>query len=168
MSPRRVACLWYRSSLDAHVDGALGPRTARRLDRHLARCPDCRRRVDETAALIARVRAAAAGPVPEPDWTAFWPGIRARLSRPARPVRDPWWLPVWKPIWGHPRLSGALATACLVLALGLGFWPGQEVEGLGQVVVQDVATGRPDSAVMVYAGRHEPVTVIWLFTQDTD
>ena len=32
----------------------------------------------------------------------------ADRAEPPRPLREPWWLPFWKPVWGHPRM--ALAT----------------------------------------------------------
>jgi hypothetical protein len=105
--------------------------------------------------------------VPEPDWTAFWAGIRARIpAETARPVRDSWWLPLWRPFWGHPRvaLGGALAG---VLALALMLWPAAEdptsMAWAGPVIVQDVSTPDPDRSVMVYSSPDKTLTVIWLF-----
>ena len=164
---RYVGCLWTRSRLDAYADGELAGRIARWVEGHLHACSRCRARVDEAVVLATRVRDAAL-PVAEPDWQTFWPGIEARIRTVTTPVvRDPWWLPFWRPIWGHPRVA-ALATASLLVVAGAGLWTGQDPDGPGgQVVVQDVATGRPDSAVMVYAGRREP-TVIWIFDKDPD
>ena len=40
--------------LHAYLDGELAPVDARGVDAHMAQCPDCRRRLDEERALIAR------------------------------------------------------------------------------------------------------------------
>ena len=162
---RYAACLWNRSRLDAYADGELSGGPARRVEGHLRGCPDCHARVDAVLALSGRVRGVALEAA-EPEWRPFWPGIVARIQAGTAPVvRDPWWLPFWRPVWGHPRVA-ALATASLLLVAGAGVWTGNEAD-LGQVVVQDVGTSRPDSSVMVYASSREP-TVIWLFDQDRD
>lgn len=164
---RYAVCLWNHSCLDAYADGELAGRIARRVERHLRACPRCRARVDRTVGLATHVRDEAL-PVAEPDWRTFWPGIEARIRTATTPVvRDPWWLPFWRPVWGHPRVA-ALATVSLLVVVGAGLWTGHDPDGLGgQVVVQDVATGRPDSSIMVYAGRQQP-TVIWVFDRDPD
>ena len=102
--------------------------------------------------------------VGEPDWAGFWPGVQARILRDAprpAPVRDAWWLPIWRPFWGHPRLSlgGALAAGLLV-ALSLGSVP--EPDEPAAVIVQDVSTPDPGKSVMVYSIPGQPGTVIWL------
>ena len=119
-----------------------------------------RRELRETAPALA-----------EPDWARFWPGIQTRLRlEAARPMRESWWRPFWKPVWGHPRMAMATSSALAVL-LAVSFWPGGEgeilVAGAEPVVVQDVDTPDPDGSVMVYsAPDHGPdrgVTVIWVF-----
>ena len=43
---------------------------------------------------------------------------KTKLTRP-RPVRESWWFPFWKPVWGHPRLAfGAVLLAVLLLKVG--------------------------------------------------
>ena len=162
---RYAGCLWNRSRLDAYADGELRAGSVRAVEGHLRECAPCRARVEDTRALATRVLEGDLA-APEPDWQRFCPGVESRIrAGAATPVRDPWWLPFWMPVWGHPRVA-ALATAGLLMALGAGLWPGTEPEALaGQVVVQDVATARPDSSVMVYSGHQEP-TVIWLLAQD--
>jgi anti-sigma factor RsiW len=160
-----LGCLWTRPYLERHVDGALSPRVARRVDAHLGACSDCLGRIESFRRLRALVRAAAA--VSDPDWSGFWPAIRARIPVQApQPVRDSWWLPLWRPVWGHPRvaLGGALAGA---LALALTLWPGADDPGsqawAGPVIVQDVSTPDPEQSVMVYSSPDKTLTVIWLF-----
>jgi hypothetical protein len=108
---------------------------------------------------------------PEPDWAGFWTAVRARIdTEPARPIREPWWLPFWKPVWGHPRVALATGLATVTL-LSVPFWPVDEGEFLpawaGPVMVQDVGTADPDGSVMVYSdsdrGSERGVTVIWVF-----
>jgi len=114
------------------------------------------------------VRAAAPRPA-DPDWSAFWPVIRHRIQTEApRPMRDAWWLPLWKPVWGHPRMATSAAMAGAVL-LTLTLWPGgQEVTTAlaDSVTVQDVAAHDPHRSVMVYSNKGD-VTVIWMFAADT-
>ncbi len=122
---------------------------------------------------MGRLRALVQGALPapaEPDWSGFWPALRARLllERP-RPFRDAWWLPFWRPFWGHPRLAlGGVMVA--VFAATLSFWPGGEVmppaAWAAPVVVQDVATADPNRGVMVYSNPEHEVTVIWVFNSE--
>jgi hypothetical protein len=104
-----------------------------------------------------------------PDWGGFWPGIESRiLSEPPRPVRDAWWLPVWRPVWSHPRMAlGGAAAACGLLLWAI--WPVPDGEPPvawgGRVAVQAVHTADPDGSVMVYSSPDHP-TVIWVFGSD--
>src|SRR5262249_41486159 len=141
---KNLACLWIRPRVERYVDGALRTGTARRVERHLTSCPACLTRVEDLHRLRVLVQGATAE-VAEPDWAAFWPGVQARIRREAPrsgPVRDAWWLPLWRPFWGHPRLSlgGVLAAG---LALGVFLWPAADNPGstawAGPVIVQDVA-----------------------------
>ena len=102
-------------------------------------------------------------PVAEPDWSGFWPVVRARIaSEEPRPVRESWWVPYWKPFWGHPRLAfGGALLAVLVVAFSL--WPADDAAFASQVSVQDVSADDPDRSVMVYSSRDHGVTVIWVF-----
>lgn len=161
----RLGCWWNRSRLGAYADGALeSGAQQRRVAAHLDRCISCHHESDRLARLRLLTRSIAAG-VEEPDWSGFWPAIQARIAREApRPIRDSWWLPAWKPFWGHPRISIAGAMAAGLL-LTFGFWPGSEdipVASAVPVVVQDVGTEDADGSVMVYS-RPGDVTVIWLF-----
>lgn len=144
----------------------MGPRAARWIEAHLRACRDCLARVEGTRRLRALVNSAGVDPL-EPDWSGFWPGIQARIAREKpRPVKDAWWLPVWRPFWGHPRLSlgGALAAGLL---LSLSLWSSSpEAPAPMPVIVQDVSTPDPEKSVMVYSIPDQAVTVIWLFNAD--
>ncbi len=161
------ACLWNRSRLERYADGALSPRVKRSVEAHLARCGRCLLRVEGQMHLQGLVKSALPEPA-EPDWAGFWPGVQARIVRdPPKAIRDPWWAPLWRPVWGHPRLavSGAMVAA---LALIFTLWPGRggqvpAVWAAGQVVVQDINTTDPERAVMVYSTPDQALTVIWLF-----
>ena len=109
--------------------------------------------------------------VAEPDWTGFWSGVQTRLrTEGAPPMREAWWRPLWKPVWGHPRMAMATSGALAVL-LAVSLWPGSEGEvqiaDAAPVVVQDVDTPDPDGSVMVYSapdrGPERGVTVVWVF-----
>jgi anti-sigma factor RsiW len=164
-----LGCLWNRSRIEPFADVALPARAMRAVARHLTGCASCRTRMERLTALRSQVREVASEPR-LPDWSGFWTVIRSRIeTEPARPLREPWWLPLWKPVWGHPRLALATGLATVTLA-SVSFWPADEGELLpawGPVMVQDVATGDPDGSVMVYSdsdrGAERGVTVIWLF-----
>ena len=162
-----LVCLWARPRVERHVDGALGPRTAHLLASHLGSCPHCTTRADAIRRIRSLVSDSSATS-PEPDWSGFWPGVQARIAREApRPVHDAWWLPIWRPFWGHPRLSlgGALAAG-LVVAVSLGSV--YETDESGSVIVQDVSTPDPGKSVMVYSIAGQPGTVIWLLDSADD
>jgi hypothetical protein len=103
----------------------------------------------------------------DPDWSGFWPAVRLRIANEApRPVREAWWLPFWKPVWGHPRVAmGSLAVSSLAAALVL--WPSAPLTvPRAPVVVQDVSTTDPNRSVMVYSNPDDDVTVIWVFNPE--
>lgn len=166
----RLGCLWNRSRLEGYADGDLGTRAGRSVRVHLDRCAACRAETDRLARLRALLHSALPEPG-EPDWSGFWPAVRIRIVGEApRPVREPWWLPLWRPFWAYPRLAlaGTLAAG-LVVALVL--WPAGEarvpVAWAEPVLVQDVGTVDPDSSVMVYSSPEHDLTVIWVFNPDT-
>lgn len=164
-----LGCLWNRSRLEAYADGALEGPAARAVSGHVERCAACQATVEHLTRLRHLVSAETVGG-DEPDWSGFWPAVRGRIaSERPRPVTEAWWLPFWKPIWGHPRL--ATVTAALAASLvAFSFWPGEEgevpVAWAGPVVVQDVSTADPDGSVMVYHTPERDVTVIWVFASD--
>jgi anti-sigma factor RsiW len=134
--------------------------------RHAAQCPGCGREVERLRRIRSLLRNAAAD-VPDPDWTGFWPAVRVRIAQEApRPVRDAWWLPYWKPVWGHPRvaMSGLVIST---LAIALVFWPSVHAPVsravAAPVEVQDVSTPDPNRSVMVFSNPDDDVTVIWVF-----
>jgi hypothetical protein len=132
---------------------------------HAAGCPGCREELERLHRLRRLVRSAES-PVTDPDWAGFWPAVRLRIGSEApRPIRETWWLPFWKPVWGHPRVAlGSLMASGLAAALTL--WPSAEVtmpRVSAPVVVQDVSTADPDRSVMVYSNPDDDVTVIWVF-----
>jgi anti-sigma factor RsiW len=161
-----LGCLWNRPRLERLVDGALGPRAGRAATSHAARCPRCGGEVEQLTRLRLLIRSSAPD-VADPDWAGFWPAVRVRLAREApRPVRESWWLPLWKPVWGHPRVAlGSLMVSGLAAALVL--WPAPPrvtaPTFAAPVVVQDVSSADPDRSVMVYSSPDDGVTVIWIF-----
>lgn len=159
-----LGCLWNRRRLERFVDGALGSRAGRMAAEHVAGCARCRSEVERLRRLRLLVRSAQAEPA-EPDWSDFWPSVRMRIARETpQPVRESWWLPFWKPVWGHPRVAlGSVAVSTLAAALVL--WPSpQAIKAVAAPVqVQDVSTADPDRSVMVYSSPDDDVTVIWVF-----
>jgi anti-sigma factor RsiW len=152
--------------MERHLDGMLRPWAARRVAAHLESCPACRSRAEGFSRIRALVQASVAE-VAEPDWAEFWSTVHGRILRETpRPVRDAWWLPLWKPFWGHPRLAVGSALAA-GLAVTLLFWSGTDntasLAWAEPVIVQDVSTQDPDRSVMLYASSDQTLTVIWLF-----
>ena len=157
-----LGCLWSRPRLERLVDGALGPRAGRWTTSHAARCARCGGEVEQLTRIRLLVRSAAPD-VADPEWAGFWPAVRVRIASEApRPVRESWWLPYWKPVWGHPRVAlGSLMVSSL--ALGLMLWPGAPGTLAAPVTVQEVSSADPDRSVMVYSSPDDGVTVIWVF-----
>jgi len=157
-----LGCLWSRPRLERLVDGALGPRAGRWTTSHAARCARCGGEVEQLTRMRLLVRSAAPD-VADPEWAGFWPAVRVRIASEApRPVRESWWLPYWKPVWGHPRVAlGSLMVSSL--ALGLMLWPGAPGTLAAPVTVQEVSSADPDRSVMVYSSPDDDVTVIWVF-----
>jgi len=157
-----LTCAWVRSRLDRHADGALGERAGRFVAAHLGRCDACRAAADNLVRLKALVREESPQ-VADPDWSGFWVTVKARIvSEAPRPVRESWWVPFWKPIWGHPRLAfGGMLMMVLVTAFT--FWPVDDAAFASPVSVQDVSADDPQRSVMVYSSRTHGVTVIWVF-----
>ena len=116
--------------LHAYLDGELAPADARGVDAHMAQCPDCRRRLDEERALIARAAELLALATP-PDRQV--PPFRAGdVKAPTR-------------VWWRVRLPLAWA-ATVALALGIGSYLGREAAPprLAETAT-DSAAARPGS-----------------------
>lgn len=161
-----LGCLWSRPRLERLVDGATGARLDRMASAHVVRCAACRGEVERLSRLRALVRSAQVETA-DPDWSGFWPAVRLRIASEApRPIRDPWWLPFWKPVWGHPRMAlGGFVVSSLAAVLVL--WPSppatMSTAVAAPVQVQDVSTYDPDRGVMVYSNPDDDMTVIWVF-----
>ena len=116
--------------LHGYLDGELSPAEARGVDAHLAECPECRRRLEDERALIARAAELLALATP-PDRAL--PPFRAGDVKP--PPR----------VWWQVRLPLAWA-ATVALALGIGTYLGREVNPASQVekaLDNTAATRRP-------------------------
>jgi len=98
--------------LHAYLDGELSPAETQGVDAHLAHCPDCRHRLEEERALIARAAELLALATP-PD-RALPPFRAGEVTPPSR-------------VWWHVRLPLAWA-ATVALALGIGTYLGRGVE----------------------------------------
>ncbi len=150
-----VICLVSRRRLGSYLDGALDDAASRTVERHLRNCGRCRKEADALRRLQALLHQAMVAP-PEPDWTAFWPGIvRGVEDGPRSPIAAPrrrWTTPRW-------AVSGtAVAAAALSLVLWFGSWPFGPEES---VIVTSADTQYP-GGTMVY---HTPdkVAVVWVF-----
>jgi len=159
-----LGCLWNRRRLEGFVDSALGSRAERMTAGHVSGCASCRIEMERLRRLRVLIRSAHAE-VTDPDWSGFWPSVRTRIARETpNPVREAWWLPFWKPVWGHPRVAfGGVAVSTLAAALVL--WPSPQATKAvtAPVQVQDVSTADPNRSVMVYSSPDDDVTVIWVF-----
>src|SRR6266571_378625 len=143
-SPARAAGCWRRSrregqvnmshvddgTLHAYLDGELSPVQSQDVEAHIAQCPDCRDRLEEERALIARADEllGLAAP-PDRATPPFRPGD------PEPPVR----------LWWRVRLPLAWA-ATVVLALGAGMYFGpralQREQPAADQRTSDLAAGR--------------------------
>jgi anti-sigma factor RsiW len=153
-----LTCLLSRRRLGAYLDGALEGGASRAIEAHLGSCPRCQRE----AAGLQRLRAALQGTLltpPDPDWTAFWPGIVRGIQdarrAPAAAARSWRWSPRWA-----ARGAALAAASALSLVLWYAPWsPGSDES----VVVTSADTQYPGGA-MVY---HTPdrVAVVWVFDE---
>ncbi|HEY6158915.1 MAG TPA: zf-HC2 domain-containing protein, partial [Gemmatimonadales bacterium] len=111
--------------LHSYLDGELSPAEVRGVDAHLAQCPDCRRRLEEERALIARAAELLALATP-PD-RALPPFRAGDVKAPTR-------------LWWQVRLPLAWA-ATVTLALGIGTYLGREVKRAPEAeAARDTAT----------------------------
>lgn len=104
-----MECEEVQELLDAHSLGALEKSEARRAEKHLARCPDCRRLHREAVEASALLGLAA--PLRRAS-----PALRLRLRQRVAPRSAPRWFPA-------PRASWAAAAAVLaVISFGVLTW----------------------------------------------
>ncbi len=130
-------------TLHAYLDGAIPPGERSQVDAHLAECPDCRERLAEARALIARADALLALALP--------------VERSAPPLhelrrRPLWWRVRWPIAW----------AASVTLAVGIG-WMGRgrvaakafvasaERDTLPQTVAMEQSREEPRPAPLVRA-----------------
>ncbi|HKW42083.1 MAG TPA: zf-HC2 domain-containing protein [Gemmatimonadales bacterium] len=131
-------------TLHAYLDGELSPAEAQGVAAHVAQCPSCGERLEETRALIARAEQILALAAP-PDRAV--PPFRAGNTKPPRPV---WW---------RVRLPVAWA-ATIALALGIGAYLGRGVSRSDQpdtAATTDMTRPRvPPAPVTRELARREP------------
>ena len=165
----------YQRSLNAYVDGELGPSENRRLEEHVAGCGECRVQLEKLKRLQGLLRQGLKDPIAEVA-PVLWPGVRARIEdgRPAGPFTA-WIRQIWEATWERPRLSLAGASVISVLLLSTVYllWetpvatpPGKTVvlkPGQAQVVVEAVEP-EPDFGAMVLttSDEDEGLHVIWV------
>ena len=160
-----LRCLWIQRRLDAYLDGALSEIGARGVARHLDSCHSCLEEAERQGRVASLLRVAAEGA--EPDWSAFWPGIRARVGsqeslarRFASSARPTW------PLGWLPRLAvGSALAGFLLLGLILGHDDHAKLPA-PDVVVQALTVSNPDTSVMVFSAPEQDMTVIWVFGLD--
>ncbi|MBI4637500.1 MAG: zf-HC2 domain-containing protein [Candidatus Rokubacteria bacterium] len=157
-----LACYRTRQRIGAYLDGALDAAGARSARAHLGSCERCRLEADEVRRLRSLV-AAALGPVGEPDWTGFWPGILRAIEDRARvaplPARSAWRRGRWA------VMTGALAAA-LLLPLIVWRAPESQPSREAPVIVRSADTESPGSTVMVYSRPDQELAVVWVFDAD--
>jgi anti-sigma factor RsiW len=106
--PDRQETLW----LDVH--GELDPAEGPAWRDHLARCPGCREERERLARTLELAREALPAPELSPERAG---ALRSAVIRRLREDRsEPWWRRLGG--GGLPRPALALATACLVVAVG--------------------------------------------------
>ncbi|HET7853312.1 MAG TPA: zf-HC2 domain-containing protein [Candidatus Methylomirabilis sp.] len=165
----------YRHSLNAYVDGELGPSETRRLEEHLAGCGECRVQLERLQGLQGLLRQGLKDPAA--DLTpALWPGVRARIEGGRPPGRVTTWIrQIWEATWERPRLSlaGAAVISVLLLSSVYLLWetpvapPPRKTVVLeprrAQVVVEAVEP-EPDYGAMVLttSDEDEGLQVIWV------
>lgn len=162
-----LRCLWIRGRIGPYLDQALPESRARTVARHLSGCAHCRRVAHRQERLSALVRGVAPETT-EPEWTGFWPGIRARILSEGALVGRPSWRsrPAWPVAW-LPRLALGSAVAGLLL-FGLFLWRSDDrVEPpVPGIVVQALELANPNTSVMVFTAPEHGLTVIWVFGLD--
>ena len=165
----------YRHSLNAYVDGELGPSERQRLEVHLARCGECRVQLEKLKRLQGLIRQGLKDPIAEVA-PVIWPGVRARIEGGRPSGRFTAWVrQIWEATWERPRLSLAGATVISVLLVTtvyllpetpVGPPPGKTVAlkpGKAEVVVEAVEP-EPDFGAMVLttSDEDEGLHVIWV------
>jgi len=160
-----LTCYRTRKRIGAYLDGALEGARAESAARHLAACTACQREAEGVLKIRALLREvlSQAGRVPEPDWTAFWPGIVRGVEQGKR------WTPVraLQPVWLRPRLAvgSALVAAFLVSIM---VWESGPVPHVleAPVVVNSANSDYPGASLMVYHTPERDMTVVWVFGLD--
>ena len=187
----RITCWFVRRRLGAYRDGELSPAAETRVTTHLAGCLVCAAEVRVLAGVQANLRTVVPD-LPEADWNAFWPHVRARLAQvPPNLERTHPPRRLWGAVSGSPRF--AIGTVLAVAAVGViavwGPWatapeppvqPGAAARvaapsgpatrltmaapaRVQQVVVQAVETTDPRSSAMVFMHPGSDDTVVWVF-----
>ena len=160
-----LSCYLARKRIGAYLDGALEGARAELAARHLAVCTSCQREADGLRRMRALLQQALsqAGRAPEPDWTAFWPGIVRGIEEAKR--RAP--VQAGARLWLRPRwaLGGALVAAFLVSMMVLEPGPVPPVLE-APVVVNSANSDYPGASLMVYHTPERDMTVVWVFGLD--
>ena len=161
-------CLRVRRQLTPYLGKALSPARESGVARHLRECAGCRREASRLEGLVALLGASLPA-APDPDWSDFWPGVRARIvTGDHAALREGWWWRLWhQPGW-YPRLALGGGLAGLLLAATVLWQSGyQQLPALPLgVVVSALETPDPNGNVMVFSSPADEMTVVWVFGLD--
>lgn len=118
-----TSCDDIRDRLVDLIEGELAAGERRRVEAHLARCPDCSREVRALRETLAQLQSAPEPEVPEGFLDGFSAAVQRRIAaeRPPRPghrQRLASWLGDWSSLRPLPAISVAAALG-LLLAFGL-------------------------------------------------
>ena len=110
-----MKCKYMQSRLNRYLDGELPPEEARRLERHLGECPQCRHAREELEGLNLLLN--------ELDTCADAPPALARRARRAAEQRRSGgirWLAPVESVFGTERVRAAVAAVLLFAGLSVG------------------------------------------------
>ena len=149
MTPHRS-----EAELNDHAEGALPPRQAAEVERHLAECGECRARVERLSSLLAGLAALPREGEPERD---LWPALAARIAAEegleAAEDDDPVVIPLARRR-PPPTVDAALwrAAAAVVLFVGgAGLGRMTATSSPEQTVVTPTTVTQPEPAVATTA-----------------
>jgi len=106
-----MTCHEFEEQVNLYIDGLLDEEAARRVEEHMAACPDCKRMHEQLTQVVEALGSLEDLPLPD--------GFEEALAQKLTPA------PKKRSLWRHPGLWTGVAAALMVMVVGLAGMGGQ-------------------------------------------
>ena len=163
--------------LTAYADGELTGRLLEKVERHVARCPECSSELDSIRTSDRILRQHRAPAVSDKAWDRFRLGLSRGLDEVDREARRSTRLREARPVYPVARRRGVAVAAVFavvlfaVLTIGPSSmvpWRGGTAVASNECIVDSIESVAAGYTPMFFSSEDPEMTVIWVFSEEVE